>query len=139
MKSIKSIKKSTDLENCRRPPSTRKVRCQVENFRPLSLLNIDSKVLEKLLYEPLFMHFEHFLTALQYDFVKRKSVSSSMLFLKSVYTTLYQDSKSEAVTFFYFFFNSFDKVAHFELLRKVTNMGVGGCSVRLSLPQEKFP
>ena len=45
-------------------------RRKVENYRPVSLLDNDSKVFEKCICSALYAHFEKFLTEHQHGFVK---------------------------------------------------------------------
>ena len=92
----------------------------VKNYRPTSLLNIDSKILEKCLYEALYGHFLKFLTNRQHGFLRQKSTVTNMLsFLQKVYKALDEDSSSEIVAFYTDFSKAFHKVLHFELLCKV--------------------
>ena len=103
-------------------------RRSVENWRPISLLNIDSKVLEKCMYEPLYNHFEQFLTHSQHGFTRGRSVMTNMLlFQNKIHKALDNNSQDDVVAFYTDFSKAFDKVPHFELLQKVANTGVGGC------------
>ena len=103
-------------------------RNKVENYRPISLLNIDSKILEKCIYIPLYKHFIKYLTRHQHGFVKKRSVMTNMLsFLKKIYEALDKDPHSDIVAFYTDFSKAFDKVPHLELLKKVAKIGVGGC------------
>ena len=55
----------------------------VQNYRPVSLLDIESKILEKCIYVALYDHFASFLTKHQHGFVKNRSVFTNMItFLK---------------------------------------------------------
>ena len=51
----------------------------VTNYRSVSLLNIDSKIFEKCMYEPLYEHFEKHLSKHQLDFVRGRSVTTNRL------------------------------------------------------------
>ena len=48
----------------------------VENYRPLSLLCIESKIFEKCMYVPLYNHFKNFLLKNQHGFVRKRSVET---------------------------------------------------------------
>ena len=75
-------------------------RRKVENHRPVSLLNIDCKILEKGIYIALYNHFRKLLTKSQHWFVRRKQVQTSMLlFLKGKYEALDHDSHNEIIAF----------------------------------------
>ena len=98
----------------------------VKNYRPVSLLNIDSKVFEKCLYDPLFLHFSFFLSRNQHGLVRGRSVQSNMLkFLKDIHEALDKNSSDTVVAFYTDFAKAFDRLT--ELLNKVSAIGVGGC------------
>ena len=100
----------------------------VKNYRPVSLLNIDSKVFEKCLYDPLFLLFSFFLSRNQHGFVRGSSVQSNMLkFLKDIHEALDESSSNTVVAFYTDFAKAFDRVPHYELLKKVSAIGVEGC------------
>ena len=83
-------------------------RRKVENYRPVSLLNIDSKILEKCIYIVLYNHFQQFLTKSQHGFVRRRSVQTNMLlFLKRIYGALDHDPQSEIIAFYTDFSKAF--------------------------------
>ena len=99
----------------------------VENYRPISLLNIDSKIFEKCMYSPLYEHFKDHLSINQHGFVKERSVMSNMLqFLNRIYKAL-DENPYEIIAFYADFSKAFDKVPHKLLLRKLSDIGVGGC------------
>ena len=94
----------------------------------MSLLNIDSKVFEKCLYDPLFLHFSFFLSRNEHGFVRERSVQSNMLkFLKDIHEAVDENSSDTVVAFYTGFAKAFDRVPHYELLKKVRAIGVGGC------------
>lgn len=103
-------------------------RKMVSNYRPISLLNIDSKILERAMYEPLYHHFTEFLCKNQHGFVKKRSVLTNMLsFLKQIYKAMDQNAEEDVIAVYTDFSKAFDKVPHKELITKVAGMGVGGC------------
>ena len=107
-------------------------RRKVENYRPVSILGIDSKVFEKCICSAFYAHFEKFLTEHQYGFVKKRSANTNMLsFLKSFHDALDNESSTEIVAFYTDFSKAFDKVPHFELEQKVANIGVAGCLLEI--------
>ena len=74
----------------------------VENYRPVSLLNIESKIFEKCIYEELSAHFTKFLSSKQQGFIQQRSVYTSMLlFLKKIYEAL--DKKVQSCRILYWF------------------------------------
>ena len=72
----------------------------VQNYRPVSLLDIESKILEKCIYVALYDHFASFLTKHQHGFVKNRSVFTNMnTFLKKIHDALDNDQNSEVIAF----------------------------------------
>ena len=89
----------------------------VENYRPIYLLNIDSKIFEKCKYSPLYEHFKDHLSINQHGFVKKRSVMSNMLqFLNRIYKALDENPHDEIIAFYADFSKAFDKVPHKLLL-----------------------
>ena len=52
-------------------------------------------------------------------------------FLKEIYEALDNDSNAEIVAFYTDFAKAFDKVPHFDLLKKVALIGIGGCMLEV--------
>ena len=104
----------------------------VENYRPISLLNIDSKIFEKCMYSPLYEHFKDHLFINQHGFVKKRSDMSNMLrFLNRIYKALDENPHDEIIAFYADFSKAFDKVPLKLLLRKLKDIGVGGCLLEI--------
>ena len=57
----------------------------------------------------------------------RSVVTNELSLLKLIYEALDNEKTSEVTVFFSEFSKGFDKVPHKELLKKVSNLGVGGC------------
>ena len=105
--------------------------CKNMYYRPISLLNIDSKIIEKCMYSPLYEHFKDHLSINQHGFVKKRSVMSNMLqFLNRIYKAL-DENPHEIIAFYAEFSKAFDKVPHKLLLRKLSDIGVGGCLLEI--------
>ena len=104
----------------------------MENCSPVSLLIIDSKVLEKLMYRALNEFFVDYLTKYEQRFVRRRSgLMNTILFLKIFYEALDKNLHDEIMAFYSDFCRAFDRVTHFELLKKVAQIGVGDCFLEL--------
>ena len=100
----------------------------VENYRPVSSLNIESKIFEKCIYEELSAHFTKFFSSKKHGFVPQRSVYTKMLlFLKKIHEALDKNVQSEDVVFYTDFAKAFDGVPHYELLLKAGQIGIGGC------------
>ena len=104
---------------------------KIENYRPVSLLNIDSKILEKCIHIALYNHFQNFRTKRQHGFVRRSVRTDMLLFLKSIYEALDHDPQSEIIAFYTDFSKAFDKVQHYQLIQKLIDIGVGGCLLEI--------
>ena len=104
----------------------------VGNYRPVSLVNVESKIFEKCICIVLYNYFPFHLTKHQHGFVKHRSVLSNMLsFLKKIHKALDSDPNSEIVAFYTDFSKAFDKVPQYELIQKVAQIGVGGCLLKI--------
>ena len=104
----------------------------IENYRPVSLLNIMSKLLEKCMYPALYDHFIKFLTGSQPSFVKNRSFFTNMLsFLKEICEAIDKNAENHVIAFYTDFSKAFDKVPHSELLQKTSIIGVGGCFLEI--------
>ena len=104
----------------------------MKNYRPVSLLNILSKLLEKCMYPALYDHFIKFLARSQHGFVKNRSVVTNMLsFLKEIYEAIDKNAENHVMAFYTDFSKAFDKVPHYELLKKISNNAVGGCFIEI--------
>ena len=99
----------------------------VENYRPVSLLNIESKIFEKCIYEELSAYFTKFLSWKQHGFVQRSVYTNMLLFLKKIHKALDKNVQNEVVVFYTDFAKAFDRVPHYELLLKAGQNGIGGC------------
>ena len=135
LKNIKSLRK---IPKCWKraavsPIHKRGEKFLVENYyRPISLLDIDSEILGKCMYSPLYEHFVTSLSSRQHGFVRQKSTKTNMLaFLQAVYKALDKDQRSDVVALYTDFSKAFDKVCHYFLLCKVANLGVKGCLLEL--------
>ena len=104
----------------------------MENYRPVSLLNIMIKLLEKCMYPALYDHFINLLTRSQHAFVKNRSVVTNMLsFLKEIYEAIDKNAENHVIAFYTDFSKAFNKAPHYELLKKMSNLGVGGCFLEI--------
>ena len=129
---FRNIKRLGKISNCWKigavlPIHKKVCRASVKNYRPVTLLSIVSKVLERFMYDPIEKQFSDHLTTSQHGFVKKRSVLSNMLsFLNNVQVAL--DGNPNSVYSLYTDFSkAFDKVPHAELLIKVRRIGGGGC------------
>ena len=114
------------------PIHTKANKNAVENYRPVTLLNFASKILERCMNVPLYNHLATLVSKCQHGFTKNRSVLSNLLSnLKLVSETLDADPKTEILAFHTDFAKAFDKVPHTELLHKLEKMGVGGCFLQV--------
>ena len=97
----------------------------VRNYRPISLLCILSKVLEKLVYNKIMYHLENSFTKHQYGFLPGRSALQQLL----VFTVKLLESKAiqaEADVIYMDFRKAFDSASHNGLLIKLKTLGITG-------------
>ena len=97
----------------------------VTNHRPISLLSLVSKVLERCIYNRLIEHIGEKLHHLQFGFLKGKSTTSQLLqVLHDIGNKL--DNKCQVDTLYLDFAKAFGKVNHELLLLKLKRFGISG-------------
>ena len=94
-------------------------RSQAANYRPVTLLNIIAKVLEKCIYDDIYLHCLSQYSNAQHGFMRGRSVFTNLVpFLDRLYKNL--DSKCNDLSVFYSdFAKAFDKVPHKLLTAKM--------------------
>ena len=96
------------------------------NYRPITLLNVVSKVLERCIYDSVYDHCIHRISKNQHGFMKKRSIFTNLLpYLENVYRCV--DERFQTVSAFYSdFAKAFDKVPHKLLLAKMHAFGIRG-------------
>jgi hypothetical protein len=100
---------------------------KVENYRPIALIPILSKVMEKVIYSRIidFLNKYKILSSDQYGFLRGKSTTLATFSL--VNTLLqYTDQRTPVTALFLDMHNAFDRVLHDKLLNKCYNYGIRG-------------
>jgi len=92
----------------------------VKNYRPISLLNHVSKVLEHLVYNKVIGHLSNHISNCQFGFQQHKSTLQQLL----VYFNDIIASKSETDAIYLDISKAFDSVSHNKLLNKIWSIGV---------------
>ena len=92
------------------------------NYRPISLLCITSKVLEQLIYDKIYSHISNFISNSQFGFIRnRSSVQQLLILLDTIINTKYQSD-----VIYLDIRKAFDSVSHNELLIKLKAIGISG-------------
>ncbi len=107
------------------PIPKKKNPCSVENFRPISLLCIVGKVLERLVYDKIIDFIKGKISKCQHGFLKNRSCLSQLL---CSYAFIQEEIENScAVDAVYLDFKkAFDSVGHNELLFKLWKLGITG-------------
>ena len=102
----------------------------IENYRPVSLLSVISKILERIIFKRLYEHFEKIFHKAQYGFRKNRSTIVQLLtFLQLVYNG--HENGDSIETVFTDYNKAFDRVDHGILLRKLFEQGVRDKNLKL--------
>lgn len=97
----------------------------VENYRPISLLCVTSKVLERCIFNHLIDHFGSIFVDCQHGFLKGRSTVTQLLsFLHEIGQSLDKGLQSDIV--YLDFAKAFDSVCHKRLVFKLRLFGIGG-------------
>ena len=101
-------------------------KANVENYRPITLLSLISKVYEKCIFDPLYEHVANLIPTTQFGFQKKKSTITQLLvYLGEIYSNV--DISEQVVDAVYLDFSkAFDKIDHNILLSKLSKIGVRG-------------
>lgn len=97
----------------------------IRNYRPVSLLPVVSKILERLVHSYLFSKLKHLITCKQYGFMPKKSTSIQLIeSYEEIGKSLDKGSQVDAI--FLDFAKAFDTVDHMLLITKLKFYGVKG-------------
>ena len=97
----------------------------VENYRPISLLCIVSKVLERCIFNRTMEHLSNFLSACQHGFMPGRSTVTQLLgFVHKIGSALDNGQQSDVI--YLDFAKAFDSVCHSRLIYKLHHYGIRG-------------
>ena len=97
----------------------------VQNFRPISLLCILSKLFERCVFKHCFLFLCPQLYHLQHGFLKGRSTTSQLLpFYNDILMSLSKDHEVDVI--FLYLEKVFDKVSHGKLMGKLNIFGIEG-------------
>ena len=102
-------------------------------YRPVALLCIVSKILEKFLYGSIVNFFKGLITDSQYGFCERRSVILQIItYLDKIYKFCSENNRENS-SFFFDFSKAFDQIDLGILLSKINCIGIGGKSYLIYL------
>ena len=101
--------------------------CGASNYRPISLLNAEGKVFERLVFKHLFNHLQNnnILSSLQSGFIPGDSTVNQLMYLNHTFCEAL-DAGKEVRAVFCDLCKAFDRVWHAGLIHKLEAAGVAG-------------
>lgn len=104
----------------------------MSNYRPISILPVFSKGLEKIMYNriEIFSRKHKLLCSSQYGFLKGKSTETALLAQKEIILKAFEN-KNTCVGVFIDFSKAFDRINHQTLLEKLELYGIRGLPLQL--------
>ena len=107
-------------------------KADVNCYRPISLLCCCSKVFEKFLFDSIYEHVKSYLHKNQFGFRKRRSATLQLLlFLDTIYELNDLPDTKELAVLYLDFAKAFDTVPHSQLIKKISDFGIGGKLLKL--------
>lgn len=101
----------------------------IENYRPISILNVLSKCLEKIIYESIYPTIAQSIPEQQHGFIKGRSTTSNLgVFVSDVLKGMELHAQVDVI--YTDFEKAFDRVDHVILLRKLQELGIQGDLLR---------
>jgi len=95
------------------------------NYRPISLLPVISKILERCIYNRIITYLRPKLTSMQHGFLAKCSTSTQLLTVLSKINNIL-DSRVQTDIIYFDLSKAFDSVPHAPLLAKLTSFGING-------------
>lgn len=104
----------------------------MSNYRPISILPIFSKVVEKLIHKRMtaFMTIHTIMTPCQFGFIKNRSTESALLFQKEIILNSFEQ-ESYMLGIFVDYSKAFDRINHRTLAEKLEHYGFRGQFLQL--------
>ena len=114
------------------PNRKKRDRQKIAKYRPVSPLDNESKIFAKCILIALYIFFTFYLNKHQHGFLQHRSVLSKMLSsFRRILEALHSDPNSENVAFYTDLSKAFDKVPHYEIIQKVSQIRVGGSFLQI--------
>jgi hypothetical protein len=105
------------------------LRTVIENYRPISILNVLSKVFERVVHSSIYPLLARSIPTEQHGFIKRRSTVTNLgVFVD--YVLFNMNGGSQVDVIYTDFEKAFDRVDHIILLRKLYELGVQGSLLR---------
>jgi uncharacterized protein (DUF934 family) len=95
------------------------------NYRPISLLPVCSKILERCIYNQIIPHIRPHISKFQHGFLAKSSTSTQLISFFNIINN-YLDNREEADVIYFDLSKAFDSVPHPPLISKLQSFGING-------------
>ena len=105
------------------PVHKKESKAEVQNYRPISLLSVASKVMERCVFDYVYHHVQHLISPQQHGFIRGKSTATQ---LNDTYHRVGEtlDAGGQTDIIFLDLAKAFDSVSHSLLLHKLKSFGL---------------
>ena len=98
-------------------------KCNISNYRPISLLSNLSKIFERVIHDRLYPILHQHISMYQHGFIKGRSTTTNLMHITQIIASAL-DNRQQVDVLYTDFSKAFDTLNHIFLLEKLSNVGL---------------